>query len=329
MLRNRLAMDVMSRDKVARRQPQRARGVRARRGDASPRARWSRPPDRGPDSSSRLDGDAPQDRTPACDRNADPLCAGDPVFNDYSVEVVQRIGYDSFTPDSGVLIAKNKDRQTNSCGYGCHAWVIDAHPEDMKRLDFVKPNGERVMRTIADYRQLNDALFHAGLRSGSQLRVEGRAEPPALLRDRSPRRRPGRAVVRRRRALARRRGRAGARRRRAGAGRRGGERQRRQLTASPSPTAARRRRPSTGHTRARRRRRSPATSTACRSSVEGAGWEADVQNALVAVKAGESARVPVFARRASGNAASARVTVTIVSESDPTKRATTVTTVRP
>ena len=64
-------------------------------------------------------------------------------------------------------------------------------------------------------------------------------------------------------------------------------------------------------------------------SVEGAGWEADVQNALVAMKAGESARVPVFARRTSGNAATARVTVTIVSESDPTKRATTVTMVKP
>ena len=77
--------------------------------DASPRARWSRPPDRWAGLIVRLDGDAPQDRTPACDRNADPLCAGDPVFNDYSVEVVQRIGYDSFTPDSGVLLAKNKD----------------------------------------------------------------------------------------------------------------------------------------------------------------------------------------------------------------------------
>ena len=30
-------------------------------------------------------------------------------------------------------------------------------------VDYVKPNGEKVMRTIADYRQLNDALFHAGL----------------------------------------------------------------------------------------------------------------------------------------------------------------------
>ena len=34
-------------------------------------------------------------------------------------------------------------------------------------VDYVKPDGRKVMRTIADYRQLNDALFHAGLDSGS------------------------------------------------------------------------------------------------------------------------------------------------------------------
>jgi hypothetical protein len=34
-------------------------------------------------------------------------------------------------------------------------------------VDYLKPNGEKVKRTIADYRQLNDALFHAGLNSGS------------------------------------------------------------------------------------------------------------------------------------------------------------------
>jgi hypothetical protein len=88
------------------------------------------------------------------------------------MEVVQRLGYDSFTPDNGVLIVKNKDQQNNSCGFGCHAWVIDAHPEDMNMVDFVKPNGQKVMRTVADYRQLNDALFHAGLRSGSQFEWE-------------------------------------------------------------------------------------------------------------------------------------------------------------
>ena len=115
----------------------------------------------------RLDGSAPHDRTPLCDREKEPLCAGDPQFNSYSMEVVQRIGYDSFTPDNGVLIAKNKDQQNNSCGYGCHAWVIDAKPADMNMLDFTKPDGTKVMRTIADYRQLNDALFHAGEGSGT------------------------------------------------------------------------------------------------------------------------------------------------------------------
>jgi hypothetical protein len=62
--------------------------------------------------------------------------------------------------------------------------------------------------------------------------------------------------------------------------------------------------------------------------VEGAGWEAGVQHALVAVKTGESVGVPVFARRNSGNASTAKVTVTLTSESDPSKKATTVTTVR-
>jgi len=97
------------------------------------------------------------------------------VFNFYSMEVVQRIGYDSFTPDNGVLIAKNKDKETDSCGYNCFTWVIDAHPEDIGRLDFKRPHGEPVMRSIADYRQLNDALFHAGLNSGSQYEWEDTA----------------------------------------------------------------------------------------------------------------------------------------------------------
>lgn len=119
-----------------------------------------------------LDGDAPQDKTPECDINQDPLCSGKPVFNFYSIEVVQRIGYDSFTPDNGVLIAKNKDKEGNSCGYNCFTWVIDAHPEDIHALDFKRPDGTPVMRSVADYRQLNDALFHAGLNSGSEYEWE-------------------------------------------------------------------------------------------------------------------------------------------------------------
>jgi hypothetical protein len=281
----------------------------------------------------RFDGAAPQDRTPPCDRNADPICAGDPVFNDYSMEVVERIGYDSFTPDSGVLIVKNKDRQTNSCGYGCHAWVIDAHPEDMNRLDFVKPGGERVMRTIADYRQLNDALFHAGLRSGSQFEYRDEANRLHFyVIDIAPNTRtqgsPLTYVVGVRSLDG------------AGPQSRGVaivERQAGGVVSAPAAGAAFHvtvsntgqlpTTPPAGHTRA--------TAQAFYSdifrlkvTVSDPGWEADVQNALVAMPAGGSTLVPVFARRVSGNSASASVTVTATSESDPSKTATSVTTVR-
>ena len=120
----------------------------------------------------RLDGPEPQDRTPPDDPATNPLSPGTPNYNSYSVEVVQRIGYDSFTPDNGVLIAKNKDtlrgRNGGPNGFNSYIWAIDAKPEDIGLVDFVRPNGEEVMRTVADYRQLNDALFHAGLDSGSE-----------------------------------------------------------------------------------------------------------------------------------------------------------------
>jgi M6 family metalloprotease-like protein len=109
-----------------------------------------------------------RDRTPTCNINTDPLCAGSPVYNFYTLETVQRIGADSFTPDNGVLLAKNKTAETNTCGYLCFTWVVDANPQDINREDFRRPNGTPVMRTPADYRQLNDALFHAGTNSGSR-----------------------------------------------------------------------------------------------------------------------------------------------------------------
>ncbi len=124
----------------------------------------------------RLDGPEPGDRTLPDDPAVNPLSPGIPNYNFYSLEVVQRIGYDSFTPDKGVLIAKNKDRLRGRNGgpnaFNSYIWVIDAHPEDINTVDYTKPNGEKVMRTIADYRQLNDALFHAGLNSGSQFEWE-------------------------------------------------------------------------------------------------------------------------------------------------------------
>ena len=119
----------------------------------------------------RLDGDLPHDRTPSEDPALNPYSPGRSNYDYYTLEVVQRVGYDSFCPDNGVLLAKNKDRESGNGGtngFNCFTWVIDAHPEDRHLLDFRRPHGEPVFRTPADYRQLNDALFHAGLNSGSQ-----------------------------------------------------------------------------------------------------------------------------------------------------------------
>ncbi|MBC6463584.1 hypothetical protein, partial [Actinomadura sp. HBU206391] len=124
-----------------------------------------------------LDGSA-ADRSPACDVNTSPVCdGGGPSggWKNYTLESVQRIGYGSFGPDNGVLIAKNKpfepggrSTEGSTCGYNCFTWVADAHPEDIDTLDFKRPDGTPVMRTMGDYRQLNDALFHAGTNSGSK-----------------------------------------------------------------------------------------------------------------------------------------------------------------
>ena len=254
--------------------------------------------------------------------NADPLCAGDPVFNNYTVEVVQRIGYDSFTPDNGVLIAKNKDRQTNSCGYGCHAWVIDAHPEDMKRLDFMRPGGERVMRTHRRLPAAERRALPRGPPSGSEFEWKDEAEPTALLRDRPRSGRARRPVVR-----------VGVR----------------SLDgAGPQARGVRATAPATlavagsstfnvtlRNTGAALPAKTPSphpqdaapylTSDIYRVSVsiDRPEWSASLQNALVSVKAGESIAVPVNVTR--GATAPAKVTFVAVSESDPAKTATVLT----
>lgn len=102
------------------------------------------------------------DLSPACDVRTDPFCDGRGYHN-YTVEVVDRMGTDSFTPDSGVLVAKTKNQDQAP-----FEWVIDANPQDIGLTDYVLPDGTRVPITIGDYRQLSDALFHAGTDSGSE-----------------------------------------------------------------------------------------------------------------------------------------------------------------
>ncbi|MEU5940551.1 M6 family metalloprotease domain-containing protein [Micromonospora sp. NPDC047548] len=103
-----------------------------------------------------------QDRSPACSTSTDPLCDGG-RFNNYTVEVVDRLGADSFTPDNGVLISKTKN--TDSAPF---QWVIDANPQDIDMVDFYRPDGTPQKITMGDYRQLSDALFHAGANSDSE-----------------------------------------------------------------------------------------------------------------------------------------------------------------
>lgn len=102
------------------------------------------------------------DLSPACDVNTNPFCDGG-NYNNYTVEVVDRMGSDSFTPDAGVLLAKTKDQDRAP-----FEWVIDANPQDIGMTDYVLPDGTAVPITIGDYRQLSDALFHAGTNSGSE-----------------------------------------------------------------------------------------------------------------------------------------------------------------
>lgn len=94
------------------------------------------------------------DRAWLCDRGG---------FENYTVEVVDQMGMDSFTPSSGVHLAKTKNQDRAP-----FVWSIDANPEDIGWVDFVRPNGEVAMVSLGDPRQLNDAMFRAGTRSGAR-----------------------------------------------------------------------------------------------------------------------------------------------------------------
>ncbi|MDY0409303.1 M6 family metalloprotease domain-containing protein [Virgibacillus soli] len=78
-------------------------------------------------------------------------------YDNYTIEVVDRVGFDSFTPDSGVLMAKTKNAESAP-----NIWVVDAKDEDISQVDFIRPDGSEAMYSLGDYRQLSDALFKAG-----------------------------------------------------------------------------------------------------------------------------------------------------------------------
>jgi len=274
----------------------------------------------------RLDGKDAGDRTPPDDPAVNPLSPGIPNYNFYSLEVVQRIGYDSFTPDNGVLIAKNKDslrgRNGGPNAFNSYIWVIDAHPEDINMVDYIKPSGEKVMRTIADYRQLNDALFHAGLNSGSQFEWEDTPNQLHFYVIGVEKNKDGilcytLAV----RSL-------------------DGSGLHEQGVALESKAKQRVRHPHTPVTftlknAGKAAETDPALHPSDVSaylnsdvyrlsvSVEGKGWTAQLLNCLAAVEFGGSQRVTVYVSHVDRGAPSATVTLRATSESDPSKTATT------
>ena len=267
----------------------------------------------------RFDGEKPGDLTPPDDPATNPLSPGTPNYSFYTLEVVQRIGYDSFTPDSGVLIAKNKDSLRGRNGgpneFNSYIWVIDAHPEDIAMVDYIRPDGEKVMRTVADYRQLNDALFHAGLDAGSPFEWEDAPNRLHFYLVDLRRDKDGILVYK----LAVRSLDAA------------GPRDRKDVLMAPSPfkdglPAG------PGFTPisfALVNASAPAGTEAgsafgsdvyrLSASVEGQGWSARLLNALAAVKAGGESPITVFIVHGPQAAKSATVTLRAVSESDPSR----------
>lgn len=273
----------------------------------------------------RLDGEEPVDRTPPDDPATNPLSPGIPNYNSYSLEVVQRIGYDSFTPDSGVLIAKNKDNLRGWNGgpnaFNSYIWVIDAHPEDIDVVDYVKPNGEKVMRTIADYRQLNDAPFHAGLDSGSQFEWED--TPNRLHFYVIDLHRDSNGILSYTLAV---RSLDGSGPQERGLGLEAPAAQNVNAASTPVPFTL----SNTGRAVATDPALHPEDATAYLNSdvyrlsvsIEGEGWSAQLLNALAAVESGKSQQITVYVSPSDESAPSASLTLRAISESDPSITAT-------
>ncbi|MFI7421677.1 M6 family metalloprotease domain-containing protein [Nonomuraea sp. NPDC049684] len=269
-------------------------------------------PGQGDLSGVNISFDAPGDKS-TCSAT-DPLCDRG-GYQNYTVEVVDRMGSDSFTPDSGVLLAKTKNEDRAP-----FEWVIDANPQDIGMTDYVMPDGTKVPITVGDYRQLSDALFHAGTDSGSEYEYVDQANRLHFYVTDLKRNRNGELSY------------TVAVRSLDGSGPQ--KRGVRVLPAAGVPTGKNvstctfpvfntgRAAPAQGQ--------HPEDVSAylnsdvyrVKAEVQGKGWTAQVPNALASVAFGKQAPVTVNAVRAPGGDRLARVKLTAVSESDPTKTAT-------
>lgn len=234
-----------------------------------------------------LDGGG--DQSAPCRVAANPLCDGG-GYDRYTLEVVQRLGSDSFLPGQGVLIAKAKDRASSCGSYTCFLWYVDANPRDVNQVDFVRPDGTVIKVGRGDERQLDDAAFDAGVGGGTRFEYVDAANRLHFYV--VARRRDADGVLRYTVAI-------------------------RSLDGSgPAPRGVRVGRPSATCT-------FPVTNTGAGTDVfrvwvsaRGDGWSAELRNAVVAPAPGATVAVPVDLTRGQGRA---RVTLTAVSESDDTQ----------
>ncbi|WP_233160046.1 metallopeptidase domain-containing protein [Actinophytocola xanthii] len=259
------------------------------------------------------------DLSPACDPTTDPFCDGG-GYQNYTLEVVDRMGADSFTPDAGVLLAKTKNEDRAP-----FEWVIDANPQDIGMTDYVLPDGTEVPITIGDYRQLSDALFHAGNDSGSEyeyvdeanrlhfyvlnLRRDADGELTYTVAVRSldgagPQRRGARVLP----TIAVPNG-------------AGLATCRFQLANAGAGT------PAAGEHPEDVRRYLNSDVYRLSATVDGRGWAVNLPNSLTSAEFGRYVQVPVHALRTGAGPASAKVTLTATSESDPSRSSTATCTV--
>ncbi|MDA0184496.1 M6 family metalloprotease domain-containing protein [Solirubrobacter phytolaccae] len=270
-----------------------------------------------------LDGQG--DLNTPCRSTENPLCEGPWIqangsiqgrFLDYTVEVVQQIGADSFVGGHGVLLAKSNN--SANCGtFSCSLWYIDSNPEDINQVDYVKADGTPVKATIGDERQLNDASFNVGVNSGGE--YEYLAANNKLHFYIINKRTDEQGALRYTVGI---RSTAGA-----------GPQTRGVQLASPVAGTSERLAtctfplkntgvaadvPATLHPGAAAKY---FNSDVYRLSAtaSGTGWTAHLKNALATAEFGQTVDVPVYIDKAAGAAASGSVTLTAKSESDPSK----------
>jgi M6 family metalloprotease-like protein len=227
-------------------------------------------------------------------------------YTAYRLEVVDRVGNDSFTPGHGVLLSKSRTSGTPN------AWIIDPRPQDIGMIDFYRPDGTPVAVVRGDPRQLNDATFHAGTNSGSAYEyvdtfnslhfyvLDTRRDADGVLTyDLGVRRTTGDAFDR---GLS------------LGTATKQGQRPGFLATCSFPLT-------NTGEAGEGIFDSDIYRVSATSSSDD---WELTLPNALAAVPAGETAQVPVHVVRDNGNGGATRTTVTLTatSETDPAQTAT-------